>query len=56
MTSVDLQDPTVYEELTADLRHFNEKICVVEINIKLCNEADEIELKTRKIQSNSDPI
>jgi hypothetical protein len=31
----DLQD---YESLTQELRTFNEKICVVEINIRVTNE------------------
>lgn len=37
--------------LTQELRLFNEKICVVEINIKIANENEGIDLKTRKIQS-----
>lgn len=52
MTHADLTDLTIYEALTNDLRSFNEKICVVEINIKVVNEGDNIDVKTRKIQSN----
>ncbi len=51
MSSIDLENLSIYDNLTRDLRNFNEKICVVEINIKLCNESDEIQVKTRKIQS-----
>jgi hypothetical protein len=42
MSSIDLENLSIYDNLTRDLRNFNEKICVVEINIKLCNESDEI--------------
>jgi len=31
----DLTDLSIYDALTNDLRIFNEKICVVEINIKV---------------------
>lgn len=31
-------DLTDYESLTQELRTFNEKICVVEINIRVTNE------------------
>lgn len=48
MTNHDLED---YDTLTQELRTFNEKICVVEINIKVTIENDSIECKTRKIQS-----
>lgn len=47
----DLTDLSIYETLTSDLRSFNEKICVVEINIKVVNESDNVDLRTRKIQS-----
>lgn len=53
MNTIDLLDLSIYEGLTRDLRLFNEKICVVEISIRLCNESEEVEVKTRKIQSNS---
>lgn len=52
MTHADLTDLSIYEHLTNDLRSFNEKICVVEINIKVVNEGDNVDVKTRKIQSN----
>lgn len=47
----DLHDPSHYANLLNELRSFNEKICVVEINIRTVNEHENIEVKTRKIQT-----
>ena len=52
MSTTDLKLEDNYTMLTNELRVFNEKICVVEINIKVANENDYLEIKTRKIQSN----
>ena len=52
MNAFDFNNNYDYKSLTTWLRMFNEKICVVEINIKVINENESQEVKTRKIQSN----